>query len=113
MNRVERNEALIQCWAKIQHWIEQNHKKTSMIIAIDAKTSITISNGDIAIDYRDNTGIYSIHKEYFNAGVKRHRLSACVRKYSLPFELIDKLVGRWEEVKGELNKDELLQNFEA
>lgn len=113
MNRTERNEVLLRCWAKIQHWIKENHESTSAVIALNEKTSVEIANGEIAIDYRDAAGTYSIHKEYFNAGVKRHRTSACVRKYSLPFDLIEVLVGKWDEVKRELNKDELLANFEA
>lgn len=113
MNRTERNEVLLRCWAKIQHWIEENHKKTSAVIALNEKTSVEISNGEIAIDYRDATGIYSIRKGYFHAGVKRHRLSACIRKYSLPFDLIEVLVEKWDEVKRELNKDEMLFNFET
>lgn len=113
MNRIEKNETLIQCWAKIQRWIVENHEKTNTIITLDEKTSVEISNGNIAIDYRDSSGIYSVYNEYFYAGVKRHRLSACVRKVSLPFDLIEILVARWGEIKKELNRDELLANFEA
>lgn len=67
----------------------------------------------MAIDYKSESGRYSVYRTSFYCGLKKHSLLSCVRKQELPFHLIDIVVRNWDEIKENIiNEVSIYKNFE-
>lgn len=109
---VNKNLQLIRCWNDIQQWVTDNCKDITIYIPIEG-AAINVNKGKTTI----TTDNFTIKGKSCYYASNRKSLTAIIRTQEQPFNVLEKVVVEWSNLKKQLldakSRLEDIYNFKA